>query len=436
MSRPLRDIIRFSRNLYTVFSAGILLVLLLASACVYPPQSPSTLFTPTIILPTLIPTPLPTQVPSTLATQPILSLTFPTAFLVNDVEDKIAQVIDLEGTQLDALNYGDIGNYVQIQYVMGSTPDGLMIPPLLLEDSVSAALLLYQDGSVTDLPGGNYAGVIVAKDTDLLAFCKYDITDQGIHSQLYATNQNDFLTAEPVYETFVPNTAQMTIPLPLLLVVVDGQPSVIWFAVEPINSTVTTFYPNRYGLYYLDLTTSKVQQRLKDDRNPSDISQDAAWVASTSYFQGGDASLTLIELAHNTQVNFPLAQGSDLGAGYALISPEDAHVAWTESGGSLSAQPITFQTRLRIGGMDGSILYDLPGEQFAAALGARQIENIRSVAWANADTVVVEVGALISGIHQDTVMKVSLLDGSIQAVASGTFFAPLFPGGTPAASTP
>jgi len=427
---------RFGRYMRPVFGTGILLVLLLASACVYPPQNPSSLATPTILLPTAIPTPLPSQVPSVGPTPSSLSLTFPTAFLVNDVEDTAAQVIDLEGTQLDTLNYGDIGKYVQIQFVMGSTPDGLKVPPLLLQDSVSATLLLYQDGSVTELPGRNFAGVVLAKDSDLLAFCKYNITDQGIHSQLYATNQNDFLTAQPVYETFVPNSAVMTIPLPLLLVVVDGQPSVIWFAVEAIDSTTTTFYPSRYGLFYLDLTTGKVQQRLKDDLNPSDISQDATWVASTSYFQGGDASLTLTNMAYNTEVNFPLAEGSDLGAGYALISPENAHVAWTESGGSLAAQPITFHTRLRIGGLDGSILYDLPGEQFAAVLGARQIEGIRSVAWANADTLVVEVSAVISGTHEDTVMQVSLLDGSIQAVASGSFVAPLYPGGTPAPTTP
>jgi hypothetical protein len=221
-----------------------------------------------------------------------------------------------------------------------------------------------------------------------------------------------------------------------LLEVVDGQPSVIWFAVEPINTTTASFYPSRYGLFYLDLTTGKVTQRMQDDRNPSDISQDAAWVASTSYFQGGDASLTLTNLAYNTAVNFPLAQGSDLGAGYALISPEDAHVAWTESGGSLTAQPITFQTRLRIGALDGSILYDLPGEQFASVLGARQIEGIRSVAWASTDTLVVAVSAVISGTHMDTVVQVSLLDGSIQAVAPGAFIAALYPGGTPAATTP
>jgi hypothetical protein len=152
---------------------------------------------------------------------------------------------------------------------------------------------------------------------------------------------------------------------PLAVRAEGGEPAGVWYTYAPYGIGGDIVFPPRGGLYYLQLATGASIEVLAPETCPSSLSPDQAWIAFVPRAAG---PLTIRNLATSQETAFPLLPDSDRGAGRAVFSPGNQHVAWMEAHGSMWADPSTFRTTVRIASIPDGQIIDLPAAEIPSSV--------------------------------------------------------------------
>jgi hypothetical protein len=228
--------------------------------------------------------------------------------------------------------------------------------------------------------------------------------------------------AEPVITR---DASDSVVLYPLAVAAQGDQAAGVWYTRTPYGIGDATF-PVYQGLSYYDVAGQKSSDVLTDDQNPAGISPDLTWAAYTVQpGHGSDqgAALNLYNLTNQQTVNLPIDPASGLGSGFAVFSPDDQYVAWTEASGSA---PDAVKTEVRIARVDGSgapVTVDV--HALAGVTGGWPVLLDKPVGWLDDDTLLVQLEG--NGRPQKAVARVKA-DGSGVAIFSfGDFVEFIYP---------
>ena len=166
---------------------------------------------------------------------------------------------------------------------------------------------------------------------------------------------------------------------------------------------------------------------LGSGNNPNSISADKTWVI-LSAFQPEAPFLKLHNLNNGQEIDLPLDPGSDRGAGFALISPDNGKVAWMEAKGTLMSLEPDLAARLRIADMEGNLIHDFDGEMMATQIGAQQIAMTAPVAWLDANTLLVSASGFTDDVNYHELLRVDAVNGSINQYSMDDFLGVVYEG--------
>jgi hypothetical protein len=209
---------------------------------------------------------------------------------------------------------------------------------------------------------------------------------------------------------------------PLAIKVENYQPVGIWYTTIPFGIGGDIVFEPRRGLYYLDLASSQSTELLSQDYAPSTLAADRIWVA---YTDTSAAPLTIYNFQTGDRFSFPLLSSSEArGAGNARFSPASQHVAWMEGNGWMMAEVPSFIATLRIANTDGTLLKDLPMDNFSDASGLGAVTWVSPAGWLDDSSLVVQVRG--AQWDQAALLLVSLPDGNLSYLAPGEFIGFLY----------
>jgi hypothetical protein len=388
------------------------------------PLPPSTVTSIPTIEPNLTPLPIPSDTP---ASTPMLNnLYLPIGIATTPASGGQVSYYDLHGQLLGELQSPNLGagisQQVHIAGPLTYTP-GPVLPDLVFYAFNNGGELWLNNNNnlslIVDSP--NLVSLIGIPGKPTVAYTLAEYVDEGVHSLLFIGDSQTLPSSSAILDNT--NTQSYAIK-PLAISVENEQPSGIWFTTIPFGIGGDIVFEPRQTLVYLNLADYNITTYLEITKGPAGLSDDQTWMAFTP--SGGNGPMSIVHAYnYSSSITFPLLEDSDRGSGNAVFSPDNQHLAWREAGGSLMDQPATFHETIRIAGVDGNVLTDIPDTAFLSVSGFSDIGWVIPVGWLDAQTLAVEVRD--KSTNSANILTVHLDGLGITLLASGSFVGFLYP---------
>lgn len=259
----------------------------------------------------------------------------------------------------------------------------------------------------------------------IVAFTEISYENDIVQSRLYAAHISDLGRAAPVMVTAMdmPGFA----PVPLAVESADRAATTVWYTLSAWDTRGEDMvFPLSLGLFSLDPASGLTEQLLDLDRNLQGQSPDHSLAASVSAGYDNEKSLQVHQLPSGQTVQFDLKPESNLGAGYAVFSPQSQYVAWLEAGGSVRSDSEIFSAQVRTGNPASTqVLHEVDLSAARAAAGFEQAAWMQPVGWLDENQLLIQVYDLAQ-LHS-ALVRLNMADGSLSAFCPGRFLGFTYP---------
>lgn len=353
---------------------------------------------------------------------------FPTGVLVDIGNDTSLALFDPYGRQIATLETpgflqaspetvilagspisGD--SSVSVIYHLPGSEGGLML------SAAGESQMLRKDDAILALAG--------TRSQAAFAFSEFQLVDGIPHSKLFAGSTENAGALDAFLQTS--DALTQSVLTPVGVNVVGESPIGVWYTHSAWGiGGQDLIFPITRGLYYFDLAAGRNRTYLDESRSFQGISPDLQWAGSVSFEPQADRSMTVSPLLDGNEVNFPLKPESDRGAGYAVFSPDDRHIAWLEAGGSLTSDPPDFQATVRVGSLsDGTIEAEVDSAAAAQALNVEGIAFLKPAGWLDDHSLLLEARSL--DWKQAYLLRFDLQSGELALFSQGSFLGFSYP---------
>ncbi|HEY9077841.1 MAG TPA: hypothetical protein VIO61_15005 [Anaerolineaceae bacterium] len=386
-----------------------------------PPPTLQPSFTPPPTIPPLpTPTPGPTDIP--LPADPYT----PVAILVDQPESTgRLSLLDMKGNPFAQLELPGLqrASIQAIHPAARFNPKNISNLPLIYLTSGTPPALTYltnQPKILLNVPGAY--GLVGAPRSPVVAYSQSSTIGKSITSSVFAGGP-DTLTDNIPYATLIDPEGKWQL-IPLSVAASGERASRIWYTQKAVpTQTVTVFDTHRY-LYEIDIRGNRKQTLLEENANPWSLSPNLEWVAYSTPTSGERLynTLRLLNLTTKASQEIAAQPESNLGAGDAVISPNNRLVAWKE--GSLKPPASTPQIRIRMSTFDGASIIDFTDQAIAQALGWTNVNRLTLPGWLDPGTLLVEANST----NQTALLTISFAERSVNILRPGaTFIAFIYP---------
>ncbi|MBC8505594.1 MAG: hypothetical protein ISR58_02970 [Anaerolineales bacterium] len=386
------------------------------------PVEPAPTNSPSIQPTNTIPPPTPTTEVNPFA---------PSGFLTMAGDFSSLTVYDAQGQpvgliQTPGLNPG--GYAGGIVHVAGGAPNGnINVPVIYHAFDDSTKIKQNNNGQISDLiTGVEVTYMRGAPGQSAFAYVTTDWINDALVSKVYIRTVQGG-GAAPFWER---NDPQIYAIIPLAVQAANDEPQGVWYSLMPFGIGGDIVFPPHKGLYYLNLVGGGSENLyLTDDFNPVGISPDLTWVAyaaaDNGFVDGENSRLTLYNLYTTVGIDIPINPASNRGAGYAVFSPDNQHVAWMEGAGWLMAEVPDFHSKVVIANIDGVIITGIRDDILAGFTGDPSAYMIQPMGWLDNETLIVEVRGDDWG--NTSLVKVRFDGSGIEYLAPGRFAGFIYP---------
>ena len=398
---------------------GISLLILLSFACSLFSSSQEDSSPPTLAptqpatVPSLAPTPLPTQ---------------PSPIGVAAKSNGGVALFDREGytlVQVNAAGIADAGEE-NIHIAGRYTAESGNLPIVYFSFEQNNAFLFSNQGQLTTLLSvPDFARMVGVPGEAILAYSTTEYLADGVGSSLYVGSVDTLPVAAPVFYEKSEDGWSLD---PLAVKVENGQPVGVWYSKYPNGIGGDIVFDPRRALFYLDLRTDTSSQLLGTEANPSALSADQTWLAYTNEgaADAGVGTMTVKNLATGVTFSYPLQQVVDSrGAGDAVFSPENSYLAWMEGSGWQMSDTPNFHSTIRVGDLNGNLLFELADSAFATVSGLGSVGRVEPVGWLDEQTLVVMVRG--EDWISAALVMVDIPTQAIRFLARGSFVGMVYP---------
>ena len=353
---------------------------------------------------------------------------FPTGILIDIGSDASLALLDPYGRQVAAL---------ETPGLFQASPETVILAgsPISGDSSVSVIYQLpgAEGGLFLSTAGENQ---MLRKDDSILAlagtrsqaafaFSEFQLVDGIPHSKLFAGNTENAGSLDAFLQTSDELTQSVLTPVGVN--VVGENPIGVWYTHSAWGvGGQDLIFPITRGLHYFDLAAGRNRTYLDESRNFQGISPNLQWAGSVSFEPQADRSMTVTSLLNDDEVNFSLKPENERGAGYAVFSPDDRHIAWLEAGGSLISDPPDFQATIRVGNLsDGTIEAEVDSAAAAQALNVEGIAFLKPAGWLDDHSLLLEARSL--DWEQAYLLRFDLLNRALALFSPGSFLGFAYP---------
>ena len=345
----------------------------------------------------------------------------PQAVVVNNLTGSELNLLDAQGKALGNIPAEDSNDLYSDNTIFTGKldKDASQMPFVFTTYSTQVSIQLHQNSSDQMLRSiGSIGGIAGSRGETAIAFSEVVYGDYSLDSYLYVGNTDTVGFATSVYE--MNDYLQQWAIAPEVVDTVDGQPSGVWFTTTGWGvDGPGMFFPVTRGLYYYDAATGGVKEYLGEDDSLQGLSLDrslAGSIPSSSYF---DHEMTVTNLLTHWRLTFPLKPTSDQGAGYAVFSPDNLHVAWMEVSQS-SYSDYDYDLTVRVGNLEtGEVEMEIDENAAMLALGINAIDQLQPVGWLDADTLLIQVRGL--DWSNAMLLQMRLSEHQLTQFSRGTF---------------
>ncbi|HCM96866.1 MAG: hypothetical protein A2X25_05410 [Chloroflexi bacterium GWB2_49_20] len=276
--------------------------------------------------------------------------------------------------------------------------------------------LLNQDQATLLLHINEMEGLVGVPASDQVAFVErtYLLDDNILRSNLYLGNPASLPASEPV---LVLDSNESMVLVPVAIAMNAEAPVGIWYTQRPYGIGGEIVFDPQHGLYYLDLATNSSIEILSPSSAFSSLSASQT-LAAYSAMPPQTAGIVVRTLASNEEVVFQCLPDSDRGAGSAVISPDDIHLAWLEARGSLVDD--NFHATVRVASLDGQSIRDYPQEYFVKAAGLGEEIWVTPLGWLDNTSLLVGVRSMGKD-SQSINLRLDTLTDEVSYLAAGVF---------------
>ena len=321
---------------------------------------------------------------------------YPQAVVVNNLTGSELTLLDAQGETLDNIPADNSNNLFSDNtiFIRNLGNDASQMPFVYTTYSPQTSIQMHQNGSDQMLRTFDSLGSMAGSRGDqAIAFSEVVNDDYSLNSYLYVGSPDTIGFTTSVYE--MEDYLQQWVIAPEAVDTVDGQPSGVWYTTTGWGvGGPGMFFPVTRGLYYFDTASASVKEYLGEDDSLQGLSPDRGLAGSISTSSYGDHPLTVTNLLTHWRLTFPLKPTSDQGAGYAVFSPDDLHVAWMEVGKS-SYSDYEYNLIVRVGNLEtGEVELEIDENAAMQALGVNAIDQLQPIGWLDNDTLLMQVRGL------------------------------------------
>jgi hypothetical protein len=285
----------------------------------------------------------------------------------------------------------------------GSFEAGSMDVPLIYYSLEGGGVLKVNNGqnSSVYVNAPDLIAMVGAPTQPVIAYSLFVAPQSGYDtsSELYVGTLND----PPVDPILVSNNEEGYALYPLAVETADGQPLGVWYTTQLWGIGDVAFAPQR-GLYYFNLMTELVTTYLpaaeENDMGsfsyaPTGFSLDRTWVSYT--IQGPNVapySMFWQPVGEPDQVKSLMSSiNFDMGAGFALFSPNNEYLAWDTANSGTQLGAVTYYLQISAtDGISGSFS-EFPSSK---SMLAPDLVSVLPVGWLDDDTLLLQ-GYLADG---------------------------------------
>ncbi len=257
---------------------------------------------------------------------------------------------------------------------------------------------------------------------DAFSYATTEFTAGGTQNALYLSQGAVVGGVSPVISEL--DTRGFAI-FPVSVICGEGQPGGVWYAHIPYGIGGDIVFPPYSGLYRLEAGQPAATLVLDENQRFSGISDDQGLVA---YSHRDDLSkLFILDVKMNSQVEIPMLPGSDRGAGDAVFSPDNSHLAWLEGSGFQMSETPNFHSVLRVApaSADVQLVKQKTDTEFANAVGLPNLW-IRPAAWLDNTNLLVEGRG--NTWEEAYLLKLNTESGAITLFAKGVYLGKYYSG--------
>jgi hypothetical protein len=344
--------------------------------------------------------------------------------MVSPIGQEKVQLYNLDGSLLGEINTPGGSDLGPGQLALAGAVSGAQdIPPLvyrafgengasLMVSSGATATLLRAAGNFTEMVGAAGQDALVYIDARVPTDGSYNLFSDCFLGSVASLTGND----TPTFSSQDPDGYLFE---PMGVFAEDGQMQGFFYARAPWGSGGDIVYRPRAGLYLYDATTGETVQVLSDSQQVAGLSPDLNWAAYTAADITTDPDLYVTNVFTGDTIFFPVAPEHDRGAGNAVISPDNAYIAWEEASGWQMAEQPDFQSYLFIGQMDGTVLGSFTGSDFDAVTGI-PTWSVVPVGWLDSSSLILHVIPVDYSLGTSIVIF-NLTTGEALSFIQGTF---------------
>lgn len=374
---------------------------------------------------TVTPESQPTETPPEEQQDPIGNLPyFPIGFFTSSGDRLTLTFYNLDGQPIEVFQIHDLySNYI---HVAGSYTGNIQDVPVVFHTAENNGVVRQiLNGEVTTLfPGPDVVNLLGVPGQNIFLYTTVTWDGNALVSSFYIHSQHEN-GAGPIYTQADPNSWAMS---PLAVGVQNGAVHTIWYCWTPWGIGGDIVFPPRKGLWTLDLESANFTEILFESDNVIGMSPDnshAAYTEQNNIAEGVGAHVILYNLATSQSIQIPVLETSDRGAGFAVFSPDNQHIAWMEAAGWLMAETPNFHSRVRIANIAGAVSSDIPDSTFAGTAADPTSRWAVPVGWLDNEHLLVEVRG--DDWQNPALVRVRYDGTEIAYLASGKFLGFLYP---------
>ncbi len=260
-----------------------------------------------------------------------------------------------------------------------------------------------------------------------LAFSEIRIDDDTPRSFLYAGGVDEMDALEPLLEW--EDAATQTALMPVAVKAIGANPKLVLYTLNAWGiGGHDLVFPITRGLFQYELTAGTKHTLLEEDRLFQGISADLRLAASLDFQPNPDGrhAIRVTDLESGWIAEFFLKANSQRGAGYAVFSPDNQHMAWMEASGSFDSDPADFLAVVRVGDLaGGDTEIELDNLAAAQALKVDRVDFLKPVGWLDGQSLLIEASA--ADWAQTYLLRLNLYDRSTSQFCAGRFMGFVYP---------
>ena len=349
----------------------------------------------------------------------------PDGVLVSTTSENSLTFVDADGINASEIETpGIISIGPEDVAIAGTLVPGGPFPPVVYRSWMpNQGLMVNKDGQISSARISDaFFALVGAPGQAAIAFSEVVLDENTFpHGFLFA-GKIDSLNTVPAFFDLVDEPFYWALK-PVGVGTVAGEPQGVWYVKTAWGiGGADLIFPINRGLYFFDLTSGDNVQMLNDVHSLQGISPDLGFAALVDAGSASDGALSVTRLADQQTQQFPLDPATDRGAGWAVFSPNNRHVAWLEATGSMISDPYDFQPRVRIGDIQtGSVVQVVEATAVNQVIGGKSVTMLQPVGWLDNESLLIEVRA--DNWEDASLLRFDITTGSLTAFSEGAFLA-------------